>query len=142
MFYLRAASTTPSGGKGSPYPWPVIPGLLVLLACQLVGEFLVRLLQLPVPGPVLGMVVLLVLLQVREPAPDSSLVRTANALLQHLQLLFVPAGAGVVEYLAVIGASALPLVTGLVVSWVAALLVAAAVMAGLIRLSARTRRPT
>lgn len=103
----------------------MIPGLLVLLGCQLAGEFVVRLLDLPVPGPVAGMVFLLVGLHLHEPSPDSGLVRVADGLLRHLQLLFVPAGVGVVQYVSVIGASAVPLVVGLFLSWFAALAVTA-----------------
>jgi putative effector of murein hydrolase LrgA (UPF0299 family) len=116
-----------AAGRGRPYPEPVIPGLLVLLGCQLVGEFVVRLLGVPVPGPVVGMVVLLVVLRLREPSKDCGVVRVAEGLLKHLQLLFVPAGVGVVQYLSVIGASAVPLVVGLLVSWFAALATTAAV---------------
>lgn len=115
----------------------MITGLLALLGCQLVGEFLVRLLGLPVPGPVAGMVLLLAILQVREPHPQSGLVFVADGLLKHMQLLFVPAGVGVIQYLSVIGASALPLVVGLLVSWLAALLSTALVVAGLLALSDR-----
>jgi len=105
----------------------VLPGLLVLLACQLVGEFLVRLVDVPVPGPVVGMAVLRGLLQLRDPGTGSSLVRAADGLLRHLQLLFVPAGVGVVQYLGLVGASVVPLVAGQVLSWVAALVATAAV---------------
>lgn len=119
----------------------MIPGLLVLLGCQLVGEFLVRLLDVPVPGPVVGMVVLLVLLQLREPSKDSGVVRVAEGLLKHLQLLFVPAGVGVVQYLSVIGASAVPLVVGLFVSWFAALATTAAVALLLLKLVRRKAAP-
>lgn len=115
----------------------MITGLLALLGCQLVGEFLVRLLGLPVPGPIAGMVLLLVILQVREPHPQSGLVFVADGLLKHMQLLFVPAGAGVIQYLSVIGASAVPLVVGLLVSWLAALVSTALVVAGLLALSDR-----
>jgi holin-like protein len=117
----------------------VITGLLALLACQLVGELLVRLLDVPVPGPVAGMVVLLVALQVREPGKDAGVVRVSEGLLRHLQLLFVPAGVGVVQHLGVIGASAVPLVVGLAVSWLAALASTAAVAAGLLALGQRRR---
>ena len=118
----------------------MIPGLLVLLGCQLAGEFVVRLLDLPVPGPVAGMVVLLLVLTLREPAPDGPVVKVANGLLRHLQLLFVPAGVGVVQYLSVIGASAVPLVVGLLVSWFAALATTAAVAVLLLRLGKGVRR--
>ena len=37
----------------------------ILLVCQLAGEVIARLLQLPLPGPVLGMVILFVGLVVR-----------------------------------------------------------------------------
>jgi len=134
-------SHTSQGYAGAaPYPEPVIAGLLALLSCQLVGEFLVRLLDLPVPGPVAGMVVLLGWLQVREPASDSGLVEVAEGLLKHMQLLFVPAGVGVVQYLSVIGASAVPLVTGLLVSWFAALLATALSAAALVALGRRLGR--
>lgn len=130
------------GGPGEvarPYPGPVIAGLLALLACQLTGELLARLLDLPVPGPVLGMVILLAWFQVREPAPDAAVVRVSEGLLKHLQLLFVPAGVGVVQYLSVIGASAVPILLGLFVSWFLALAVTAATMAGLLALGRRTK---
>ena len=117
----------------------MIPGLLVLLGCQLVGEFLVRLFDVPVPGPVVGMVLLLVLLRLREPRRDSGLVRVAEGLLAHLQLLFVPAGVGVVQYLSLIGASAVPLAVGLVVSWFAALATTAGVALLLLRVVRRGR---
>jgi len=113
----------------------VIPGLLVLLGCQLAGEFVVRLLDLPVPGPVAGMVLLLVLLQVLRPARDSAVPRVAEGLLKHLQLLFVPAGVGVVQYLSVIGASAVPIVVGLFVSWFAALAATALVASLLLKVT-------
>ena len=115
----------------------MITGLLALLACQLVGELLVRLLDVPVPGPVAGMVVLLVALQLKEPGKDAAVVRASEALLHHLQLLFVPAGVGVVQYLSVIGASAVPLVVGLAVSWFAALATTAGVAAALLAVSSR-----
>jgi holin-like protein len=121
----------------------VIAGLLALLACQLAGGFLARLLELPVPGPVLGMVFLLAWFQVREPAPDAGVVRVSEGLLKHLQLLFVPAGVGVVQYLSVIGASAVPILLGLFVSWFLALVVTAGTAAALLALGERRagRRP-
>ncbi len=71
----------------------MIPSLLLLLACQLAGELTVRLLGLPVPGPVLGMVLLALGLGLRPQVP-AALGDTATGLLGHLSLLFVPAGVG------------------------------------------------
>ncbi len=85
----------------------MIRSLGILLVCQLAGEIVARGLALPVPGPVLGIVLLLLALQVftRQGGPDADhieatdLGRTAGGLLQSLGLLFVPAGVGVVEHL-------------------------------------------
>lgn len=101
----------------------MINGLTWLLGCQLVGEVLVRLTDAPIPGPVVGMVVLFVLLQVRRADDDATVVRAAHGLLRHLQLLFVPAGVGVVVYLSAIRHDAALIAVALVVSWVAGLAV-------------------
>jgi holin-like protein len=75
--------------------------ITALLLCQLAGEVLARMLHLPVPGPVIGMVLLFVVLLLRHPGgqtPDA-LGRVADTLLGNLGLLFVPAGVGVVVLL-------------------------------------------
>ena len=72
----------------------MIAALSLLLVCQLAGELLTRLAGLPVPGPVLGMVLLFAILAIRGRVPDP-LRQTAETLLRHLSLLFVPAGVGV-----------------------------------------------
>jgi holin-like protein len=112
---------------------PVLKGVLVLLACQLVGELVVRLFGLDVPGPVVGMLVFLAVLRVRRPRPSSALVRGPGLLLNHLQLLFVPAGVGVVVYLDEIRDDAWPLLAGLSVSWFLGLAATGAVVATLAR---------
>ncbi len=101
----------------------MINGLLWLLGFQLVGEVTVRSLDLNVPGPVVGMVLLFAVLQWRRPATGANLFRASDALLKHLQLLFIPAGVGVVTLLGVVGDHPLPLIGALLVSWVAVLLV-------------------
>jgi len=112
---------------------PVLKGVLVLLACQLVGEVMTRLFDLELPGPVVGMVVFLVVLRVRRPRPSSGLVRGPALLLKHLQLLFVPAGVGVIVYLDELGDNALPLAAGLGLSWLIGLAVTGAVVSMLAR---------
>lgn len=72
-------------------------GLAWLLALQSAGELLARGLHLPFPGPVVGMVLLLIALRwelVRTPV-----AACADFLLAHLSLLFVPVGVGVVVHL-------------------------------------------
>lgn len=82
----------------------MIGAITALLICQLTGELLSRGLHLPVPGPVLGMIMLLLGLLVRDRThatggePPESLAHVADTLLGNLGLLFVPAGVGVVLY--------------------------------------------
>lgn len=76
----------------------MIHDLLILLSCQLAGEFFVFFMGLPVPGPVLGFVLLFLLCALSGRVP-ASLETTAPELLSHLSLLFVPAGVGVMLHL-------------------------------------------
>ena len=66
----------------------------ILLVYQLLGELLARALVLPVPDPVIGMALLFVTFLAWGSVSDELRTGSAN-LLQHLSLLFVPAGAGV-----------------------------------------------
>lgn len=120
----------------------MIIGFIVLLVCQLIGEFIVRVLGIPIPGPVIGMVLLLVVLLIRKPERTAGVVRAADLLLRHLQLLFIPAGAGVVAYLAVLGAAWLPVLGGLVLSWLAVLVITAGIGMASLRLESRLRHRT
>ena len=75
-------------------------GLAWLLVFQSIGEVLSRGLSLPLPGPVVGLVLLLVCLRfelVREPVSEC-----ASFLLSHLSLLFIPVGVGVMTHLALL----------------------------------------
>lgn len=66
-----------------------------LLLFQLVGASLVRLVVLPVPRPVLGMVLLLLYFTARGGVSEA-LHAVSSVILRHLSLLFVPAGVGLV----------------------------------------------
>jgi holin-like protein len=75
----------------------MVAALLALLVCQVAGELMARVLHLPVPGPVIGTVLLLLVLLVRGRVPDM-LRDVARGLLTHLSLLFVPAGVGIIQH--------------------------------------------
>ncbi len=111
----------------------MLPSLTALLLCQLIGEALVRFLGLPVPGPVVGLVLLFSFLALRRSVPDS-LNRTATGLLHHLSLLFVPAGVGVLQHVDRISAEWMAIAVALLVSAVSTILVTAVVMRAMIRL--------
>ena len=77
----------------------MLSALTLLLLLQLIGEVFVQWFALPVPGPVVGLILLFGGLLWRGRLPDD-LRQTANGLLQHLSLLFVPAGVGVMIHAA------------------------------------------
>jgi holin-like protein len=105
----------------------LIGDLIAIFGCQLAGEFAQQLTGIPVPGPILGLLLLLFLLIVRG-GPSSSLQSTARGLLQYLPLLFVPAGAGVAAHLSLIGAEWVPITAALIGSSVIAILATAFTM--------------
>ncbi|AOS96254.1 hypothetical protein AUP74_00787 [Microbulbifer aggregans] len=71
-----------------------LAGALVLLACERLGDVLAQWLALPVPGAVLGMVLLLFGLMVYGSVPRG-LAEVSGLLLRSLALLFLPAAVGV-----------------------------------------------
>jgi holin-like protein len=99
----------------------MIASLSLILLCQLGGEVFVRGLGVPMPGPVVGLLLLLVLL------------------LAHLSLLFVPAGVGVVQKLDLIAEHGIAIIVVLAISVVVTLLVTVATFLLASRLLARGR---
>jgi holin-like protein len=128
--------------------------LLILIGCQLIGEVLRTVLHLPIPGPVIGMFVLAAVLAGRQsggrqsggrqsggrqsgggqsggsgdPAAPSPLQRTADALIAHMGLLFVPAGVGVIAQAGLLRTQWFPIVAALVGSTVLSLIVTGLMM--------------
>lgn len=116
----------------------MLGALTLLLACQLAGETLQRLAGLPLPGPVIGLVLLLGLLALRG-AVWPALAGTANGLLRHLTLLYVPAGVGLMVHLERLSADWLPLLAALLGSTLLTLLVTVSVFRLVSRLVERPR---
>lgn len=115
-------------------------GVTLLLVLQLIGEVAVRLLAWPIPGPVLGMLLLFGFLLVRKGVSES-LANASSGLLTHLSLLFVPAGVGVMVHGDRLMAEWLPVVAVLLVTTVLTMLVTAAVMLLATRWLVRGYRP-
>ncbi len=104
----------------------------LLIVCQFVGEVIARFLDLPLPGPVIGLVLLLGLLIWRGGATPAQ-EATGNWLLRHFGLLFVPAGVGVITQLDVLGRNWLVLLVAIPVSTALGLAVTGLVMQRLAR---------
>jgi len=121
----------------------MLAALTLLLSLQLVGEVLVRVTGLPLPGPVIGMALLFAGLALRaallgRPTVPEPLEGAADGLLRHLSLLFVPAGVGVVSLIGIVERDLVPIVAALLVSTVVTIAVTALAMRALDRLAGRT----
>lgn len=110
----------------------MLRALTVLVLCQFAGEVVARAAGLPLPGPVIGLVLLLVILVARR-GPDAPLRDTANGLLRHLSLLFVPAGVGIVTQLHALAQDWLAILVAVLVSTTLALVVTGLLMQRLSR---------
>jgi len=107
----------------------MINGLVQLFIFQALGELLSKFALPFIPGPVLGLVLLLAYLSLRGHLP-ASIDLVGSSVLQHLGLLFIPASVGVVLYLPILQAHAWAITATLIVSVVATI----AVTAGLLKL--------
>ncbi len=104
--------------------------LTTILIFQLLGETLTHSLSLIVPGPVLGMALLLAFFMA-VPRAATAIQPTAQSLLSHLSLLFVPAGVGIVSHLDKMGSDGPAIFLALAVSTALAIIVGALVFSGL-----------
>ena len=112
----------------------MIAGLVEILIFQGIGETISRFLVPLIPGPVVGLVLLLVWLQWRKGVPDP-VELVAAALTRHLGLLFVPAAVGVVMFWPHLKSNAIAILCSLVASVVLTIAVSAIVL----RVSSRGR---
>ena len=123
----------------------MIASLSLILLCQLAGEVIVRGLGLPMPGPVVGLLFLLLLLLARDrfvalargPLQQDGVENASRGLLAHLSLLFVPAGVGVVQKLDLVAEHGIAVAVVLAISVVVTLLVTVATFLVASRLMSR-----
>ncbi len=108
----------------------MLGAITLLLLFQLVGEAIALFFTLPVPGPVIGLGLLFAALAWRG-GPSEDLRGTAQNLLQHLSLLFVPAGVGVMLHAQRMADEWFPILIALMVSTFATIAVTALVLRAL-----------
>lgn len=97
-------------------------GFVVLVALQWLGGWLMALAHAPIPGSVVGMVLLAAGIQLGV-IPRRLVRESAELLVRHLTLLYVPAGVGVLVYVALLRREWLPIVGGALASLVTVLAV-------------------
>ncbi len=91
----------------------MISGLVQILLFQSLGELVSKFLLPTLPGPVIGLVLLVVWLVLRK-GINAELEMVADGFSQYLGLLFVPAAVGVVLFLPQLQANALAIMSALV----------------------------
>jgi holin-like protein len=110
----------------------MLAALATLLVFQCLGEGVSYVFGLPVPGPVVGMLLLLGYLSLR-PQSVPALEPTALEILRHLSLLFVPAGVGIMVSAKALSGDLVAVVVSIVLSTTLAIAVTALVMRAMLR---------
>ena len=86
----------------------MLNSIFIILLFQLMGEFIQKFFEFSIPGPVIGLIFLLIVLLIikkinkKHEAFDTNLVISAENLLSYLPLLFIPVGVGVVMHLSLL----------------------------------------
>ncbi len=84
----------------------MLRSIFIIFFFQLLGEFIKKFFEMRIPGPVIGLILLLVTLiflkKFKKTAINNlkaDVINTSNYILSYLSLLFVPIGVGVVMHL-------------------------------------------
>ncbi len=105
----------------------MVSGLVQLFLWQALGELVSKFIIPSIPGPVLGLVLLVAYLFIKGEV-NAPLGGVADTFRQHLGLLFVPASVGVILFLPDLQAHALSISLALVVSVILAIGVTAVLL--------------
>ena len=104
------------------YLFTMLKSIFIIFSFQLIGEFLQKLFTLTLPGPVIGMILLLASMlllkrnKVFKNKIETPLVQLSEVLTSYLPLLFVPVGVGVVMHLSYLKNSYLEILLIILVS--------------------------
>ena len=91
----------------------MIFGLVQILLFQSLGELVSKFLLPTLPGPVIGLILLVLWLVIRK-GVNAELAMVADGFSQYLGLLFVPAAVGVVLFLPQLKANAIAIISALI----------------------------
>jgi holin-like protein len=110
----------------------MLKAILTLFLCLGAGDLINKLTGLPLPGGVIGLVILLAIFIWRG-GPDRQMKETSHFLLRNMTVLFIPASVGLITQLPALKQDALPIGVAIVVSTVLGMAVTAAIMHWLAR---------
>ena len=88
----------------------MLRSFFIILLYQLVGETIQKFFNIIIPGPVIGLVLLLITFIFIKKIKDKKVlqikkdvIKTGNIIVSHLSLLFIPIGVGVVMHISYLG---------------------------------------
>lgn len=94
----------------------------IILGIALLGEIISKLLNLPIPGNVLGMVILLIFLSLKI-VKIEMIEELSNFLLGYLAFFFIPAAVGLIANLDLLKEQGIAILTICVISTIVAIVV-------------------
>ena len=89
--------------------------LAIILVICFVGEALNKLLNIPIPGNVIGMIIMLIAL-LSGVLKLEAIEDVTDFLLKHLAFFFVPAGVGIISSMDIIASNLIPLISVILLS--------------------------
>ncbi|MDC0531356.1 CidA/LrgA family protein [Alphaproteobacteria bacterium] len=118
----------------------MLNSIFIILFFQLIGEFFQKFLELSIPGPVVGLFLLLTILLVSKKSHykipinfERKLLNSSENLLNYLPLLFIPVGVGVVMHLSLLEENLVPVMLVIIIGTLLTLALTAFVMDKLLK---------
>ena len=114
----------------------MLVAIFIIFVLQLTGEALQQYFDLAIPGPVVGLMLMLCTLMIAKSKMHPSvislrtnIINTSEQLLSYLSLLFVPIGVGVIMHLQLLEAQLLRILVVIVVGTICTMIFTSAVFA-------------
>ena len=118
----------------------MLNSIFLILFFQLVGEFIQKFLEISIPGPVVGLFLLLTILLFIKKSHykipvnfEINLINSSENLLIYLPLLFIPVGVGVVMHLSLLEENVVPVMLVIIIGTLLTLALTAFVMDKLLK---------
>ena len=106
----------------------MLGALTLILLCQLIGEIISQATKMPVPGPVIGMIILFCIMFFCPRKVPHAVDTVGGFLLRYLALLFVPAGVGIITNLDLLVRSWAPIAGAVIIGTLLTIAVTGVVM--------------
>jgi len=117
----------------------MLNSIFTIVLFQLVGEFIQKFLEISIPGPVIGLILLLTVLLIKNKYFNAStnfqndLIRSCESLLNYLPLLFIPVGVGVVMHLTLLEDNLISVITIIILGTLLTLAITGFIMEKLLK---------